>query len=519
MWTPPERIKHALPAERVPTAEEAARSRLFSPITLASGLVLRERTWVPAMVPWRATEDGFVTPEVLDWYGRFADGEPGAIVVEATGIRDVPSGPLLRAGHDRFTAGLARLADVVRQRSGGRTRLLIQLIDFLRIRRRPARDRFLREHLALRPEHRERLAEELSDPAWRTAADDEVRERLLALGDEALLRVLSPREAEDLLFGARERVTDTHLSHIAELPRTLPSLFADAARRAKAAGFDGVELHYAHAYTMASFLSALNTRGDGYGGSRENRVRLPLEVHAAVRAEVGKDFTVGCRFLCDEIIEGGNRPDDAAFFGVALARAGMDFLSLSTGGKFEDAKQPKVGEAAYPYTGKSGYECMPTIHSDARGPFLRNVPKQALVRRAVREAGLSTPIVAAGGIGTFQQAESILAAEQADIVAAARQSIADPDWWKKVRLGQGAFVRRCSYTNYCEALDQKHKAVTCQLWDRAGLDTPGLSLTPDGKRRLTAPPHDFAAPRPPATSKDPAGEPKTPLAPSPAPRH
>ena len=65
----------------------------------------------------------------------------------------------------------------------------------------------------------------------------------------------------------------------------------------------------------------------------------------------------------------GNRAEDAAWFGVEFARAGMDFLSLSTGGKFEDAKQPKVGQAAYPYTGPSGYECMPTAVSDARGPF------------------------------------------------------------------------------------------------------------------------------------------------------
>ena len=87
----------------------------------------------------------------------------------------------------------------------------------------------------------------------------------------------------------------------------LPDIFADAARRAREAGFDGVELHYAHAYTMASFLSARNTRNDGYGGARENRVRLPLEVYRAVRERVGEDYTVGVRFLADEVIEGGNR--------------------------------------------------------------------------------------------------------------------------------------------------------------------------------------------------------------------
>jgi 2,4-dienoyl-CoA reductase-like NADH-dependent reductase (Old Yellow Enzyme family) len=250
-----------------------------------------------------------------------------------------------------------------------------------------------------------------------------------------------------------------------------------------------VELHYAHAYTMASFLSALNTRADGYGGGREQRVRLPLEVYAAVRAGVGRARTVGCRFLCDDIVAGGSRVDDAAYFGVAFARAGMDFLSLSTGGRFEDAKQPAEGEAAYPYTGRSGYECMPTAISDARGPFGRQVATQAVVRRAVRAAGYTTPVVVAGGIGTFAQAEEILARGDGDLVAAARQTLADPDWFLKLRRGRGGDVRRCIYTNYCEALDQHHRAVTCQLWDRVDLDA-GVPVTADGRhpRRLVAPP-------------------------------
>ena len=106
--------------------------------------------------------------------------------------------------------------------------------------------------------------------------------------DEAeLAAVLTPAEIEALQFGYRERVTDMELPHIRDLPRVLPGLFADAAVRAEQAGFDGVELHYAHAYTMASFLSRTNTREDGYGGVREQRVRLPLEVLAAVRATRG----------------------------------------------------------------------------------------------------------------------------------------------------------------------------------------------------------------------------------------
>jgi 2,4-dienoyl-CoA reductase-like NADH-dependent reductase (Old Yellow Enzyme family) len=487
MWKPPQRIRHELPVLRSPTAAEAKGALLFTPLALRAGLVLPERSWVPAMVPWRATEEGFVTRDVLDWYGRFADGEPGAIVVEATGIRDIPSGPLLRIGHDRFLPGLEELVATVRKRSSGRTRLFIQLIDFLRIRKRPSKERFLAQFLEITEAHRHNLAEQLAEVAWYAASEVDVRWKLAQLDDETLDAVLDRRETEALRYGSRERVTDVAQPHIQDLPKVLPGLFADAADRAKRAGFDGVELHFAHAYTMASFLSALNTRSDGYGGPREHRVRLPLEVFAAVRERVGASFAVGCRFLCDDIIEGGNRVDDATWFGVEFARAGMDFLSLSTGGKFEDAKQPKVGEAAYPYTGPSGYECMPTTLSDERGPFGRQVPKQARIRAAVREAGFSTPTVVAGGIATFEQAEGILARGEADLIGAARQSLADPDWFLKLRLGRGEEIRRCIFTNYCEALDQKHRQVTCQLWDREALEEPGAALTDEGKRRLVAP--------------------------------
>ena len=480
MWKPPQRIRHPIPEVRWPTAREAAAAMLFSPLRHGP-LALAERTWVPAMVPWRATGDGFVTPEILAWYERFARGRPGALVVEATGIRDVPSGPLLRIGHDRFVPGLRELAATVRRASGGRTRLLIQIIDFLAIRRRPAPEKYFGRYLEITDRHRAALG--VDD-------ESEVRRLLAGLTPEALESVLDERELEALRFGARERVTDMEKPHIRELPRVLPGLFAAAAGRAREAGFDGVELHFAHAYTMASFLSALNTRADGYGGSREGRVRLLREVLRAVRGRVGSDFAVGCRYLAEECIAGGSGVEDGEYFGVELARAGMDFLSLSRGGKFEDAQQPKVGWAAYPYTGPSGYECMPTAVSDARGPFGRNVEPTARIRAAVRAAGLATPVVVAGGIHGFDQAEELLRAGKADIVAAARQSLADPDWFAKMRRGRGAEIRRCVYTNYCEGLDQSHKQVTCQLWDREALDEPGVQLSTDGRRRLVAPDWD-----------------------------
>jgi hypothetical protein len=228
----PSRIRHALPPVRWPTEEEAARSLLYSPIRLGRTLVAEQRTWIPAMVPWRATDEGFVTPAVLDWYRRFAKGRPGTLVVEATGIRDVPSGPLLRIGHDRFLPGLQDLVARVRAESGGHTRLLIQVIDFLSIRRRPMPENYFRRHLAITEELRGRLVKADGDHHWLDAPESGVREMLLAAPRELVERALLPRELEALDFGLRERVTDVHLPHVRDLPRVLPGLFTDAADRA-----------------------------------------------------------------------------------------------------------------------------------------------------------------------------------------------------------------------------------------------------------------------------------------------
>lgn len=478
MWKPEQRIEFQPDPGKWPTQEEAANSLLFSPVEVGP-LSLLQRSWVPAMVPWRATDEGEVSDAVIDWYARLARGKPGAIVIEATGIRDIPSGPLLRIGDDRFVEGLRRLVDAVRDASGGETKLFIQLIDFLSIRRRPQKAAFFERFLTLTDAHRAAFSDQTDDAVIRAA--------LAEMDDDALHTVLEEREYENYSRGYRERVTDTDLPHIAELPATLPTLFASAAQRAERAGFDGVELHYAHAYTMASFLSRLNRREDGYGGSLENRVKLPLEVFTAVRASVGPGFAVGCRMLSNDCIAGGSDISDALFFADRLAAAGMDFISFSRGGKFEDAMQPAPGQAIYPYTGPSGYECMPHFISDERGPFGRNAEAVHRIRQSLRSAGHSVPVVLAGGIHGFHQAEQYLADGHADIIGMARQTLADPDWFLKTRLGQGGEVRTCKYSNYCEGLDQKHKIVTCQLWDREALDAPDVRLTPDGKRRMIAP--------------------------------
>ncbi len=193
MWKFANPIRHQLPETRWPSAAEAARSLLFQPISVGQ-LKLSSRTWVPAMVPWRATEDGFVTEANLDWYRRFAQGKPGALVVEATGVRDIPSGPLLRIGHDRFLPGLRKLVDVVREASEGETKLLIQIIDFLAVRRRPDERKFFERFLKITDHHRKAIGQLTAESQWATASESEGREFLTGTSPETWPQILNERE-------------------------------------------------------------------------------------------------------------------------------------------------------------------------------------------------------------------------------------------------------------------------------------------------------------------------------------
>ncbi len=427
---------------------DRAATRLFQPLPIGKGgLVLPNRIWLPAMVTWRATEAGQVTDSVRDIYVRYAQGGAGMIVLEAMGIRDVASGPLLRISDDRFVPGLAQLMQALRAAASAPSLFVPQIIDFLKIStRKPARV-FL-EGLVRRGE---------LDAALLQLPDGEL--------DAACARALTPRQLRDLQYGYRQTVGDLDLDEI----RRIPDWFAAGARRARDAGFDGVELHFAHAYTMASFLSVTNPRRDAYGGSREHRLRLPREVIEAVRGAVGREFLVGCRYLGSEDIAnpdgsvGGNDVEEAAALGVALAEAGLDFLSISRGGKFDDCKQPAIGEAAYPYTGPSGHACIPRRKHDAPG---LSVPLAARIRATVRAAGHTTPVVTAGKIFRYAHAEALLTEEQADLIGMARALLADPDLPRKWRAGADAAVTECVFCPYCEQADQRHETVTCTLWPR-----------------------------------------------------
>jgi 2,4-dienoyl-CoA reductase-like NADH-dependent reductase (Old Yellow Enzyme family) len=185
--------------------------------------------------------------------------------------------------------------------------------------------------------------------------------------------------------------------------------FAAAARGVQRLGLDFLEIHCAHGYLMHQFLSPVsNQRSDGFGGSRENRMRFPLAVVRAVREAWPAGRTLGARINGTDWIEGGWTEDDAIAFGRELLGAGVDYLSVSSGGTRAGVTPPL----------SPGY--------------------QVFLAQAVRKA-LGCPVIAAGLIVDPAHADSIVRSGHADFVGLARGLLDDPRWpaHAAARLGSG----------------------------------------------------------------------------------
>jgi hypothetical protein len=483
---------------RWPTREEARASRLFSPLRVGA-LELRTRTWVPAMVPWRASDDGFVTPDVVSWYRRFADGEPGALVLEATGIRDVPSGPLLRIGHARFLPGLRELVDAVRERSHGRTKLFVQLIDFLAIKRRPEKEKFLRRFLVLRDEHRERLR--ALDARAEHANDDELRELLVRLPHPTLLALLSAREREDLEFGFAR----TRHRHGPRARRRAPAARAPRAlrrrRRARAKRASTASSCTSRTPTRSRRSSRAPTTRTTATGARSKAARACRSRSSRRARARRRDFVVGCRFLGDEAIAGGSRGRRRLRVRRRVRARGFR-LPLDLEGRQVRRRRATEGRRSGVPVHRSE---RPRVHADgahrrarspgARGPFGRNLPLARAIRASVRTAG-------------SRRRSSARAASRPSSSPNARSPRAIATWSPRA-----AVARRSRLVEEARARPRRRSAalqvhqllrgarpappqVTCQLWDR-DLTTPDAEKrtsgenprrSSDGKRRLDAPP-------------------------------
>ena len=244
--------------------------------------------------------------------------------------------------------------------------------------------------------------------------------------------------------------------------------FGDAVRRAREAGFDGAELHSAHAYTLSSFLSRANPRTDEYGGdSFEGRLRLIGRVIDSVRRKAGRDFPLGVRINVEEFIKDGYTVLDSKRIAVRLAELGVDYISLSAGGKFEDAVHTP-GQVLYPYNGYSGDRCMPGDWL----PRALHAGIAAEVKAHLLAHGHHVPLAVAGKLDAPQDAERVLAEGMADIVGIARGLLADPDWPVKLKNADADRIVQCDYCNVCKALDGTHRTVICSLWPQGSIQAP-----------------------------------------------
>ena len=214
--------------------------------------------------------------------------------------------------------------------------------------------------------------------------------------------------------------------------------YAESAERLKRAGFSGVELHGAHGYLIAQFLSpACNDRTDGYGGSLEGRTRFMREVMTAVRAACGPDFIVGIKLPADERVPGGIDPDEAERIARAAAAEGvLDYLSFSQGA---------FGPAFDTH--------LPDMHYPPR-PFLP-------LHTRLRAAGGGLPVIGLGRIESAEAAETALAEGACDMVGFSRLLISDADWPRKTEAGRAGDIRACTFCNYCWGEIHAGKPIRC----------------------------------------------------------
>jgi 2,4-dienoyl-CoA reductase-like NADH-dependent reductase (Old Yellow Enzyme family)/thioredoxin reductase len=193
--------------------------------------------------------------------------------------------------------------------------------------------------------------------------------------------------------------------------------FGDTARRAKEAGFDGVEIHGAHGYLIAQFLSSYsNKRTDEYGGSLPNRMRFALEIVANIRAKVGDDFAVSFRISGDEFVTGGRGILETKVVCQGLEAAGVDLLHISAG----------VYESAW--------AIIPSLYTG----YGWITDLAAAVKQVV-----SIPVQVVGRITRPELAETLVRTGQADLVSFARGALADPDLPRKYAEGRAHEIREC----------------------------------------------------------------------------
>ncbi|MHC1761441.1 MAG: FAD-dependent oxidoreductase [Negativicutes bacterium] len=312
-------------------------------------------------------ESGGVTKELIDYYAERAKGGVGVIIVEGAAV-DYPRGKngatKLRCDQVEFIPGLSRLTDAIHL-YGAKALLQVQ-------------------HAGS------------STSPEKTFGHQPVAPSVVRKNGEITATELSVEEIDKIIAD-----------------------FVKIARYSKAAGFDGVEVHGAHSYLIAQFLTPIfNKRTDEYGGDLPNRARMLLEIVQRIRREVGPKFIIAVRINGDEFTAGGLNVEDAKKIAVLLEEATADILDISTG---------------------------LTQHSENLSMYWAQGWRVYLAKEI--KQGVKIPVIAGGNIRDPQFAEDVLAKGDADFIGLARGLVADPYWPNKAAKGETDKIRKCISCN------------------------------------------------------------------------
>ncbi len=365
---------------------------LFKPVNIGN-MRLKNRLCMAPMFTKYASESGEVTDKLIQYLVERAKGGVGLIVLENTCIDweygRVDGNPVT-IHHDRFRPGLNELVKRV-HRAGAKIVTEIHHVG--------------RQTFSSNIEGRTPLAP--------SAIPSQVG------GD--MPRAMSEEEIE-------KAIQD----------------FADAARRTKECGFDGVELHGAHGYLLSNFISPqANQRRDKWGGSFENRCRFAVEVVRRVRREVGPDFPILFRFSAEEPVPAGLSLEEGVAYAKILEGEGVDALDVSCG----------------------SYETIKHF------PMQGNPLDQLVYLAEAVKAEVSVPVIAVGSLGWDPTvALEVIESGKADLVHLGRELLADPKLPEKIRTGRIDQIRRCIRCNECTGSLDRGEYLSCAVNPECGYE-------------------------------------------------
>lgn len=336
---------------------------LLSPIKIGT-MEVRNRFVVPPMGTNFANPDGSVSKQLINYLAARSKGGYGLIIVEVTAVDPLGKAIPWQPGiwDDKFVPGWKELVDEVHKYGA---KIAVQL-----------------HHAGRQTTHEVIGSQPVAPSPIPCPVDREI-----------------PRElTTEEVYGLIEK-------------------FGDAAVRARDAGFDGVEVHGAHGYLIAQFMSAYsNKRIDEFGGDFTSRMKFPVDIVKNIRAKVGNGYPIIFRFSGDERVPGGRTIDESRIVAEKMEKAGVNALHVSTG----------------------VYGSIPWLIAPSAVPPAYNVYAAEEIKKVVK-----IPVIAVGRINDPHLAEDILEGGKADLVSLGRESIADPELPNKTAAGMINEISPC----------------------------------------------------------------------------